>query len=148
MKRVFIIGAALFLSALWQPALAETALTSEVNEFINLMARSHQPAFVSTCNVIIGADKNFAGIIFSPRANKGVFVYGKSQKQIANNANLEWANSGEWSMSELEGGAATVPIMSDLFYQLTRAPFRWASPNNMKRVWNALPSRSCKLLKI
>jgi hypothetical protein len=89
-----------------------------------------------------------AAIIFSPVTNKGLFVFADDQRKVINDAPLSWSDSGEWNMSELEGGIATIKIMSDLLTQLAHKTFEWTSPATLKNAWLKAPANSCKLLRM
>ena len=66
---------------------------------------------------------------------------------VLNSGDVEWDPDGQWDMGNLEGGVYTIMVMSDLFYKLTRLPFSWASPKDVKRMLAAQPHNSCTLLK-
>ena len=120
--------------------------TEYINNFIDDMARNHQAAFISTCAVRSKAGIYHAAIVFFPGRNTGVFIFSDRQHVVLNSGDVDWTPEGQWDMGDLEGGMYTIRIMSDLFYRLTRLPFSWASPEDIKHTLAAEPRNSCALL--
>ena len=121
--------------------------TNDVNHFINSMVMDHEAAFISSCNAYSGSTKYLARIVFFPQKNQGLFVFSDKNGVVLNYGSLDWTPGGKWDMSDLEGGIETIKISSDLFYKVTYLPFKWASPDDVKAVYQALPENSCEMLK-
>ena len=124
-----------------------TSDTQYINYYLDGMVQDHQAAFVSTCAVLYKAAKYQAAIVFFPMKNKGMFIFTDKNHVVLNSGDVEWDPDGQWDMGNLEGGVYTIMVMSDLFYKLTRLPFSWASPKDVKRMLAAQPHNSCTLLK-
>jgi len=118
-----------------------------VRALFDEMAKGHQAAFISSCEVHSPSGQNMARVIFWPEVNKGVFVYIDAKGVISNWASVDWTPDGQWDMSDLGGGISTIRILSDLFYQLTRLPFSWSGPIEVKKASEAPTRHVCVLLK-
>ena len=105
-----------------------------VRALFDEMAKGHQAAFISSCEVHSPSGQNMARVIFWPEVNKGVFVYIDAKGVISNWASVDWTPDGQWDMS-------------DLFYQLTRLPFSWSGPIEVKKASEAPTRHVCVLLK-
>lgn len=137
-----------FLDAAANQTQTFTSDTQYSNYFIDSMEKEHQAAFVSVCVVrSYNGEEDQAAIVFFPMKNKGEFLFTDKNHVVLNSGDVEWDPDGQWDMGNLEGGVYTIMVMSDLFYKLTRLPFSWASPKDVKRMLAAQPHNSCTLLK-
>jgi hypothetical protein len=122
-------------------------LTNEVIRFVTERVRHHEPAFISECKIADGTKTVLAAIIFFPRSGKGMFIVANNEHVVSNNAGVIWDADGKWDMSELEGGIETIRLMSNVFDQLTRQSFKWASPVDVRRTWEESPTSTCTLAR-
>lgn len=125
----------------------DMADTNYINQYVDRMVKDHEAAFVSVCVVHSASADYLAGIVFFPRKNQGMFVFSDKNHVVLNWGDLSWTTEGQWDMGDLEGGTETVKILSDLFYKLTRLPFVWTSPADVKTALAKVPKHSCEMLK-
>lgn len=123
-----------------------TEQTNEVVSFIDGMIKTHESAFISSCIVHSGSTRSIARIIFFPMKNKGIFTLTGNHHIVSNWGNVSWTNKGQWDLANLEGGLATIKIMSNLYYQVTRLPFMWYASGNIRHALSAKPKYFCHLL--
>lgn len=142
--RVMIATILLYVLAGLGPSFASGFLTDEVNNFIVGKVNNKESAFISSCNVNMKSKKYVTSIIIFPKSNSGMFVFGRSNQSVSNEGSIRLDQDGQWDLAELEGGTQTIRIMSDLFFELSRQPFTWSAPLDVRRTWNRAPHIACE----